>query len=102
DDITYQFLAGRRFAPKGADWDNALAHWRTLPTDSEAKFDREISFDATGFAPMVSWGTAREAAAPIEGAAPAPPGMAAADRGAHVERALDYMRLRPATPLAEV
>ena len=60
DDTTYQFLAGRRFAPKGADWDKALAYWRTLPTDGEAKFDREISFDATSFAPMVSWGTSPE------------------------------------------
>src|ERR1700734_1046578 len=102
DDITYQFLAGRRFAPKGADWDNALAHWRTLPTDSEAKFDREISFDATGFAPMVSWGTSPEDSAPIDGAVPDPSRIGDADRRRHVERALDYLRLRPATPLAEV
>ena len=46
DDTTYQFLAGRRYAPKGADWDKALAYWRTLPSDAGATFDREISFDA--------------------------------------------------------
>jgi 3-isopropylmalate/(R)-2-methylmalate dehydratase large subunit len=102
DDTTYQFLAGRRFAPKGADWDKALAYWRTLPTDAEATFDRELTFDATGFAPMVSWGTSPEDSAPIDGVVPDPSTVSDADRRRHVERALDYMRLRPTTPLADI
>ena len=60
DDTTYQFLSGRKFAPKGADWDKALAYWRTLPTDGDATFDRELRFDAARLAPMVSWGTSPE------------------------------------------
>src|ERR1700688_4165965 len=67
DDTTYEFLAGRRHAPKGADWDRALAYWRTLPTDGGAAFDRELSFDAARFAPMVTWGTSPEDSAPIDG-----------------------------------
>jgi len=102
DDTTYQFLAGRRFAPKGADWDKALTYWRTLPTDGDARFDRELSFDAARLAPMVSWGTSPEDSAPIDGAVPDPSRINDADRRRHVERALDYMQLRPATPLAEV
>jgi 3-isopropylmalate/(R)-2-methylmalate dehydratase large subunit len=102
DDTTYQFLAGRRYAPKGADWDKALAHWRTLPTDAGAAFDRELSFDATRFAPMVSWGTSPEDAAPIDGAVPDPSRIDDADRRRHVERALDYMRLRPTMLLADI
>ncbi|HWS11101.1 MAG TPA: aconitase family protein, partial [Xanthobacteraceae bacterium] len=102
DDTTYQFLAGRRHAPKGADWDKALAHWRTLPTDGDATFDRAVSFDAARLAPMVSWGTSPEDSSPIDGAVPDPSRIDDADQRRHVERALDYMQLRPATPLAEV
>src|SRR6202049_1434621 len=102
DDTTYQFLAGRRHAPKGADWDKALAYWRTLPTDGGAAFDRELSFDAARLAPMVSWGTSPEDSAPIDGVVPDPSRIDDADRRRHVERALDYMQLRPAAPLAEV
>ncbi|HTH36122.1 MAG TPA: 3-isopropylmalate dehydratase large subunit [Xanthobacteraceae bacterium] len=102
DDVTYDFLAGRKFAPKGADWNKALAHWRTLPSDAGATFDRELSFDAARFAPMVSWGTSPEDSAPIDDAVPDPARIDDADRRRHVERALDYMQLRPQTPLAEI
>jgi 3-isopropylmalate/(R)-2-methylmalate dehydratase large subunit len=102
DETTYRFLADRRFAPKGADWDRALAYWQTLPTDDAANFDRELSFDATRFAPMVSWGTSPEESAPIDGIVPDPSRIDDADRRRHVERALDYMQLRPMTPLAEI
>jgi len=102
DETTYQFLNGRRFAPKGADWDKALACWKTLPTNPGAQFDRELSFDATKFAPMVSWGTSPEDCAPVTGAIPDPSGIGDTDRRRHVERALDYMRLKPSTPLEQV
>jgi len=102
DDTTYQFISGRRHAPKGTNWDEALAHWRTLPTDAGATFDRELSFDAARLAPMVSWGTSPEDSSPIDGAVPDPSHIDDADRRRHVERALDYMQLRPATQLAEV
>jgi len=63
DDTTYQYLHGRPYAPKGADWDKALAGWRLLLTDPEARFDREAHLDAAEIEPMVTWGTSPEAAA---------------------------------------
>ncbi len=65
DDTTFAYLAGRPYAPKGADWDKALALWRSLPSDADARFDREVHLDAAEIAPMVTWGTSPEAAAPI-------------------------------------
>ena len=102
DDTTYEFLDGRRHAPQGADWDKALAYWATLPTDAGAQFDRELSFDAAQLAPMVSWGTSPEDCAPVNGVVPDPAGIDDSDRRRHVERALDYMKLKPATPLQEI
>jgi 3-isopropylmalate/(R)-2-methylmalate dehydratase large subunit len=102
DDTTYRYLAGRRNAPKGADWDKALAYWRALPTDAEATFDRELAFDATRLAPMVSWGTSPEDCSPVDGRVPDPSRIDDADRRRHVERALDYMQLKAATPLEDV
>jgi 3-isopropylmalate/(R)-2-methylmalate dehydratase large subunit len=102
DDTTYRYLAGRPYAPQGDDWRRALAYWQTLPTDSGAVFDRELSFDAGRLAPMVSWGTSPEDCSPVDGSVPDPSGIADADRRKHLERALDYMRLKPATPLEQV
>jgi 3-isopropylmalate/(R)-2-methylmalate dehydratase large subunit len=102
DDTTYQHLHGRPYAPKGADWDKALASWRSLPTDPEASFDREAHLDAADIAPMVTWGTSPEAAAPITGKVP-DPAMApdAAGRDA-MQRSLAYMGLTPGSPLSEI
>jgi 3-isopropylmalate/(R)-2-methylmalate dehydratase large subunit len=102
DDTTYQFLSDRRYAPKGVEWDNAFAFWKTLPTDAGASFDRELSFDAATLAPMVTWGTSPEDCSPVDGLVPDPSRIDDADRRRHVERALDYMRLKPATPLEQV
>ncbi len=102
DETTYKYLNGRRHAPKGADWDRALAYWATLPTDAGAAFDRELFFDAAKFAPMVSWGTSPEDCSPVTGTIPDPSGIGDADRRRHVERALDYMRLKPSMPLEQV
>ena len=102
DETTYQFLAGRANAPKGADWPRALAYWGTLPTDADAVFDREFRFDAASFAPMVSWGTSPQDCAPVNGLVPDPASIADPDRRRHVERALDYMQIKPSTPLQQV
>ncbi len=72
DDTTFEYLQGRPYAPKGADWDKALATWRGLPSDPDARFDREAHLDADDIAPMVTWGTSPEAAAPITGEVPDP------------------------------
>jgi 3-isopropylmalate/(R)-2-methylmalate dehydratase large subunit len=102
DDTTFAYLHGRPYAPKGADWDAALAHWGSLPSDADAQFDREVHLDAAEIAPMVTWGTSPEAAAPITARVPDPASAPDAARRDSIERALAYMDLRPGTPLTEI
>ena len=102
DELTFAYLHGRPYAPKGADWDAALAHWGLLPSDAEAHFDREVHLDAAEIAPMVTWGTSPEATAPITERVPDPASVADATRRDSMQRALDYMDLRPGTPLTEI
>jgi 3-isopropylmalate/(R)-2-methylmalate dehydratase large subunit len=102
DDTTFAYLAGRPYAPKGADWDKALALWRSLASDPDARFDREVHLDAAEIAPMVTWGTSPETAAPIDGRVP-DPGEAPDDaRRDNMQQALAYMDLRPGMPLSEI
>ena len=101
DDTTFEYLAGRPYSPKGAEWDRRLAHWRTLATDAGALFDREVSLDAAKLEPMVTWGTSPEDALPIGARVPDPGGAPAARREA-MQRSLEYMGLAPGTPLTEV
>jgi 3-isopropylmalate/(R)-2-methylmalate dehydratase large subunit len=102
DETTFEYLYGRPFAPKGADWDKAVVHWESLPSDVDAQFDREISFDASKIAPMVTWGTSPEAAAPITERVPDPAAAPDVTRRESMERALAYMDLRPGLPLSEI
>jgi 3-isopropylmalate/(R)-2-methylmalate dehydratase large subunit len=102
DDATFAYLHGRPYAPKGADWDAALAHWGALRSDADAQFDREVPLDAAEIVPMVTWGTSPEAAAPITARVPDPASAPDAARRDSMQRALDYMDLRPGTPLAEI
>jgi 3-isopropylmalate/(R)-2-methylmalate dehydratase large subunit len=102
DETTFSFLHRRRYAPKDADWERALAYWKRLSTDTDASFDREISFDAAQLAPMVTWGTSPEDCSPVDGVVPDPSEIGDSDRRRHVERALDYMKLKPATPLQQI
>jgi len=102
DDTTFTYLHGRPYAPKGADWDAALAHWRPLPSDADAHFDREVLLDAAQIVPMVTWGTSPEAAAPITARVPDPANTPDAARRDSMQRALAYMDLRPGMPLTEI
>jgi 3-isopropylmalate/(R)-2-methylmalate dehydratase large subunit len=102
DDTTYAYIAGRPFAPSGGDWDRALTRWRALPSDAGAVFDREVDIDAARIAPMVTWGTSPENAAPIDGRVPDPTQVQDATRRNGMWRALEYMGLEPGTPLADV
>jgi 3-isopropylmalate/(R)-2-methylmalate dehydratase large subunit len=102
DETTFAYLHGRPYAPKGADWDAALAYWGTLASDADAQFDREVSLDAAEVAPMVTWGTSPEAAAPITGRVPDPANAPDAARRECMERALAYMDLRPGMPLSDI
>ena len=95
DDTTFEYLAGRPFAPKGAEWNRMLGLWRALPTDPGAQFDREVALDASRIEPMVTWGTSPEDALPISARVPDP-------RNESMHRSLDYMGLAPGTPLTEV
>jgi 3-isopropylmalate/(R)-2-methylmalate dehydratase large subunit len=99
DDTTYEYLAGRRFAPTGAAWDAALAHWRTLPTEEGAGFDREIALDISRLDPQVTWGTSPEHASGISGRVPDPAAAPDASRREAWAAALDYMGLTPGTAL---
>jgi 3-isopropylmalate/(R)-2-methylmalate dehydratase large subunit len=102
DDATFAYLHGRPYAPKDADWDRALAYWRSLVSDAHASFDREVGLDAAEIAPMVTWGTSPESAAPITGRVPDPAQARDAERRAAMERALAYMDLEPGTALADI
>ncbi|SAL34288.1 isopropylmalate isomerase large subunit [Caballeronia turbans] len=95
DDTTFAYLAGRPFAPKGEEWDRAMAHWRTLFTDPDATFDREVHIDVAGIAPMVTWGTTPEYACAIDRRVPDPALQADPDLRAAMSTALDYMGLAP-------
>ncbi len=101
DEVTFAYCRGRPYAPRGAEWDAALAHWRALPSDAEATFDREVELDAAVIRPMVTWGTSPETAVAIDAAAP-DPAMAPDEASAQqMRRALDYMGLVPGQRLTE-
>jgi 3-isopropylmalate/(R)-2-methylmalate dehydratase large subunit len=100
DETTLAYLAGRPYAPKGADWAKAVAAWRGLPSDAGARFDREVSLDGSAIAPMVTWGTSPEDALPITARIPDPAQAADAGARAKISAALDYMGLAPGAALA--
>ena len=102
DDTTLDYLAGREFAPKGAAWDRAVAYWRNLPSDPGAVFDHEVTIDCATLRPHVTWGTSPQQVAPIDGRVPDPAEVADPGARALVERALDYVRLTPGTPIAGI
>jgi 3-isopropylmalate/(R)-2-methylmalate dehydratase large subunit len=102
DDTTFEYLAGRRFAPEGSSWDDAVAWWRTLPSDEGAQYDRVVEIDASALAPFVTWGTNPGMVAPVTGHVPDPQdASSAADRDA-LSRALAYMGLGAGTPIEEI
>jgi len=101
DETTFAYIEGRPFAPKGEAFDEAVAYWRTLPSDPGARFDVEIEIDAAEIVPMATWGTSPEAALPITGHAPDPAGVTDEAARAQMIRALDYMGLAPGQALTD-
>jgi len=95
DETTIAYLRGRNFAPKGADWDKAVAYWRTLVSDADARFDTVIELDASKIVPQVTWGTSPEMVTGIDGTVPAPEDYADPVKSEGVARALQYMGLTP-------
>jgi 3-isopropylmalate/(R)-2-methylmalate dehydratase large subunit len=102
DETTFAYLKGRPYAPKGEQWDEALAFWRSLPSDPGAKFDVEVRLDASALSPMVTWGNSPEEAAPVTGIIPDPAGLADAKQQAAMRETLDYMGLAPGMRIADV
>jgi 3-isopropylmalate/(R)-2-methylmalate dehydratase large subunit len=102
DETTFAYLRGRRFVPQGEAWDQAVAYWKTLPTDPGAQFDRVVEIDAASLAPAVTWGTNPGMVIPVTERVPDPQRFPSeGERGAAL-RALEYMGLRPGTPMQEV
>jgi 3-isopropylmalate/(R)-2-methylmalate dehydratase large subunit len=99
DDTTYDYINGRPFAPKGAAWDAALKQWRSLPSDDGAIFDRVLSLAGADIAPMVTWGTSPEDAAPVTARIPDPSSAPDVAKREGIERALAYQGLTPGTPI---
>jgi 3-isopropylmalate/(R)-2-methylmalate dehydratase large subunit len=102
DDTTYDYLAGKPFAPSGQAFERALTYWRTLPTDDGARFDATFQFDAASIAPIVTWGTNPGHALPITERVPDPARESDADRRRDIAAALAYMDLKPGLPLTEI
>ncbi len=102
DDTTFAFVHGRPLAPTGALWERALAHWRTLDSDADAPFDAEVTLTIDDLAPQVTWGTSPQWVTDINGRVPDPEGAATAEDRQAMERALEYMDLRPGTPIQDI
>jgi 3-isopropylmalate/(R)-2-methylmalate dehydratase large subunit len=102
DDTTFAYLEGRRHAPAGAAWEQALDDWRSLRTDDGAAFDTEVTIDAATLRPHVSWGTNPGQVVPIDGAVPDPDAFADAAGREAAARALAYMDLTAGTPMRDI
>ena len=102
DDVTFEYLRGRRFAPTGDLWEEAVADWRTLRTDDDATFDTVVRLDAAEIEPYVSWGTNPGQVVPLSGRVPAPEDFDDPTQRAAAERALEYMGLTAGQPMTDV
>ncbi len=102
DDVTIDYLRGRPHAPSADEWDAAVEHWRSLVTDDDAEFDREVVLDAATLAPFVTWGTNPGQGVPLSASVPSPDVFDDADDRAAAVRALDYMALTPGTPMRAI
>jgi 3-isopropylmalate/(R)-2-methylmalate dehydratase large subunit len=102
DDKTIEHLRGRPLAPKGAMWERAVAHWRTLVSDPGAKFDRVVTLDGAAIQPQVSWGTNPQMVTTVGGKVPDPAQEKDPVLREWIERALKYMDLKPSTPITEI
>ena len=102
DQATFDYIRGREFAPKGAEFDAAVARWRELPTDPGAKYDKSLVFQAKNISPQVTWGTNPGQVAPVIAKVPSPADFTDATDQKTTERALEYMGLTPGKPITEL
>jgi 3-isopropylmalate/(R)-2-methylmalate dehydratase large subunit len=102
DDTTFEYVRGRQFAPQGADFDTAVELWRQLATDPGATYDKTVIIEASDLEPYVTWGTNPGMVAPISGRVPDPASFDDAAERESATRALEYMDLRPGTPMQDI
>ena len=102
DEVTFDYLKGRPYAPQGAGWDAAVAYWRSLATDPGATYDKVVVIDAADIAPSVTWGTSPEDVVPITGVVPDPASFADPSKQAAAAKSLAYMGLEPGTRMQDV
>ena len=102
DQKTFDYMKGRPMVPKGAEWDAAVKYWQTLPSDAGAKYDREVTLDASSIAPIVTWGTSPEDVVEITGAVPDPASARDENKRRAMVRALEYMGLTAGTKMTDI
>ena len=102
DDKTIEYVKGRPYAPTPEQWDQAVAQWRDLVSDADAKFDRVVHIDATKIQPQVTWGTSPEMVVPVGDVVPDPAQQADPVKRSGMEKALTYMDLKPGTPIRDI
>ncbi len=102
DEKTYAYLKGRPQTPQGNQWEQALTHWKSLPSDADAVFDKTVVLDAAALRPQVTWGTNPGMGSDVEGSVPDPREVSDPAMRESMERALEYMGLRPNTPIQEI
>jgi 3-isopropylmalate/(R)-2-methylmalate dehydratase large subunit len=102
DQTTFDYLEGREHAPQGADWNAAVAYWRTLVTDEDATFDKVVRIDASTLAPFVTWGTNPGQGVPLSATVPSPDDYSDPTDRTAAERALEYMGLTAGTPMKDI
>ncbi|CUM55705.1 3-isopropylmalate dehydratase [Debaryomyces fabryi] len=102
DEITFNYIKGRPLAPKGEEWEKALAYWKTLHSDEDAKFDYDIKIDAADIVPTITWGNSPQDALPITAKVPDPSTVSDPIVKSGMERALKYQGLKPNTPLKDI
>ena len=102
DETTFEYVKGRPMAPKGAAWEQAVAFWKTLPSDPGARYDTEVRLEAASIAPQVTWGTSPQDVLPVTGVVPNPANEKDEGKRAAMERSLAYMGLQPGTRLRDI
>ncbi|GAV97049.1 isopropylmalate isomerase large subunit [Corynebacterium glutamicum] len=102
DQTTFDYVQGREMAPKDADWDEAVAYWKTLPTDEGATFDKVVEIDGSALTPFITWGTNPGQGLPLSESVPSPEDFTNDNDKAAAEKALQYMDLTPGTPLRDI
>ncbi len=102
DETTFAYVKGRRFAPKGAEWDKAVAHWRSLASDPGARYDTVIEIDASSLSPFVTWGTNPGMVVPVSGRVPELAELKTEADRSSAQRMLEYMGLEAGTPMEKI